>query len=36
MKGTTKIIVATGLGVALGMAIDAFVSKQPMYKALIG
>ena len=36
MKGTTKIVVATGLGVALGLALDGWMQKQPIYKSIFG
>lgn len=34
MKGTTKIFVVTALGVAAGLALDAMLQKNPVYKSL--
>lgn len=36
MKATTKIVIATALGVAIGLAIDQWASKNPLYKSIFG
>lgn len=36
MKANTKLAITMAIGVAAGLALDAFLQKNPVYKSLVG